>query len=105
MQSVQPGVTGFCHQVTGSLWIAFSSTIAPVLPSRVHAVRHQPQPLASLTTNVSGSEQESPLGTNEPLPAGTCLASWASMFPWNVLAAPGPLDDAGGAPAALCAAA
>jgi hypothetical protein len=74
MQSVQPGVTGFCHQLTGSFLIAFSSTTAPVVAWRVHAVRHQPQAEASLTTNVSLPLHERPLGMNEPLPDWTCVA-------------------------------
>jgi len=43
---------GLVHQLTGSLWMTFSSTMAPVVPSRVQAARHQPQALARVIWTV-----------------------------------------------------
>src|SRR5579872_1226216 len=90
-------LAGVCHQLTGSTpgaWMTFWSTIAPTVPSRVHAVRHQPHPAESLTVTVSGSVAVRPLIMNAELPA----FSWFSMFAWNVVGVP----EDGGEPAAFC---
>src|SRR5580704_509453 len=87
---------GVCHQLTGSTPAAsmtFSSTMAPTAPSRVHAVRHQPQPVASLTCTVSGLIAVRPLIMNAVLPAASCV----SMLAWKLVGEP----DDGGAPAAV----
>src|ERR1700722_8431497 len=63
---------GVCHQLTGSTpgaSMTFSSTMAPTAPSRVHAVRHQPQPVESLTCTVSGLIAVRPLIMKAGLPA------------------------------------
>src|SRR5579862_9744860 len=78
---------GVCHQLTGSTpgaSMTFSSTIAPTVPSRVHAVRHQPQPVESLTCTVSGLIAVRPLIMNAGLPA----FSWVSMLAWKLVGEP-----------------
>src|SRR5580704_15167625 len=91
---------GVCHQFTGSTpgaSMTFSSTIAPTVPSRVHAVRHHPQAVVSLiwtTSPLGPSGAVSPLIMN----AGFLAASCFSMLAWKLSGVP----DDGGAPAAVC---
>ena len=92
-------LAGVCHQFTGSTpgaLMTFSSTIAPTVPSRVHAVRHHPQALLSLTCTVSPlgpSGAVSPFISNAGLLAASCF----SMLAWKLVGVP----DVGGAPAAV----
>src|ERR1700694_4305535 len=71
-----PGVTVFDHQFSGSAWIDFWFTIAPVVPCSDQAARHQPQALASLILTVFASGAVSPLIWKD----GSFAANLFSMF-------------------------
>src|ERR1700674_5350317 len=98
MPPSEPGVTGFDHQFTGSVMTVFSSTMEPVLPWSVQAVRHHPQALASLICTVFAS------GALRPLiwKVGSLALSLFSMFCWKLMTVPAALLLDGAAPAALC---
>src|SRR6266496_1170459 len=53
-------VSGVAHQLTGSFWTAFWSTIMPVLADREMALRNQPAGADSFTCTVDGSGADRP---------------------------------------------
>ena len=96
MPPSDPGVTGFDHQFSGSVWTVFWFTIEPVLPCSDHAVRHQPQALARVIFTVFASGAVSPFICR----LGSLAASLSSIV-LRKLVVPALLLLEGGAPAAF----